>query len=50
MIEQPDYIAAVNEISHEKLPPMPKNQFMFQHTFCPKPKIGLEDAKIFQET
>ena len=48
MIEQPDFITKVTEISHEKLLPMPeKSALMFHHTFYPKPQM--KDAKISQK-
>ena len=50
MIKQTDHIAQVHKISHEKLPSIPeKSEFMFHHTFSPKPKIDLEDATVSQE-
>ena len=50
-IDKQENIGEVNEISHEKLPPMSENStFMFHHNFCPKPKTDLENAKISEET
>ena len=47
IIEHLDYMAEVDEISHEKL--LPKiSVFMFHHTFYPKPKVDLEYAIMFQ--
>ena len=41
----------MTEISHEKLPPIPKTSaFMFHHNFYPKPKMDLKYADISEET
>ena len=46
-----DPIGEVMQISHDKLPLMPKNSaFMFNHNFYPKPKVDLGDSNITQET
>ena len=46
-----DTVGQVMEISHDKLPPMPKKSAsMFHHNFYPKWKIDLKDTKILQET
>ena len=38
-------------MSQDKLPHMPeKSALMFHHTFHPKPKIGIEDDKILEDT
>ena len=50
-IDQQENIGDITEISHEKLPPMPKKSaFTFHHIFYPKPRIDLEDATISKET
>ena len=48
-IQNFDAVKEVTDISHAKLPPMPKKSaFMFHHNFYPKPKVDLKTL-IYQK-